>query len=389
MNYALAVGLAVAALASSARAQDLIAVKYSGSVYSLNSATGNGTLIGFSGHIDLNAMARRSDGRLFVGGGSSTSSTSSIYEIDPSTGLGTLVVNLPMSNIRALAFDPADVLYAIHHQGPAGSLNDLYTIDLTLGTATLIGSTGYPGIQGMTFAGSTLYGWEVGAGGGSGVGLITIDPSTGAGNDVNPAIGGLANDVQTLAYTSSSGGQLFGAKEKLYSVDMATGSLALMGNGGYSDLRGMEFLIDGLTMFCLSKKSSLQCTPSLWTGTTTASKSGAPAAILTAAPVPGGPGLPGILIYAKTPPAFPVQTSFGLLCLSGFARLGAFPSAPGGTTSSCNGAYSWDIAAIAAGTPAIAIGDALRIQAWYRDPGYAPPENANFTNGIDALTIVP
>jgi hypothetical protein len=144
----------------------------------------------------------------------------------------------------------------------------------------------------------------------------------------------------------------------------------------------------GISTFCTSKTSSLGCTPTLMTTAATAAKSGSPATLITAAPVPGGPGLPGILIYAKTPPVPPIVTSFGFLCLSSFARAGAFPSAPGGLAGTCSGMYIWNAADIAAGTPSIVIADVLRIQAWYRDPGFPPPGNANFTHGINAVTIV-
>jgi hypothetical protein len=163
-------------------------------------------------------------------------------------------------------------------------------------------------------------------------------------------------------------------------------------NGSIHEPADFVWQIEGSVVtssMCPSKTSSLGCTPLLMANVVTASKSGAPAATLTAAPVPGGAGLPGIIIYAKTPPAGPFATSFGLLCLSGFQRAGAFPSVPGGTSGTCTGAYEWNVSAIAAGTPSVAIGDVLRIQAWYRDPGFPPPGNANLTNVFDGITIVP
>jgi hypothetical protein len=144
----------------------------------------------------------------------------------------------------------------------------------------------------------------------------------------------------------------------------------------------------GVASFCTSKISSLGCAPLLSTSSATADKSGSPSTLVTAAPVPGGSGLPGILIYSKNPPVAPIATSFGFLCLSAFARAGSFPSTPGGTSGSCSGMYVWDLASIAAGTPGILIGDVLRIQAWYRDSGFAPPGNANFTHGLNAVTVV-
>jgi hypothetical protein len=140
--------------------------------------------------------------------------------------------------------------------------------------------------------------------------------------------------------------------------------------------------------FCTSKVSSLGCFPSLTANGAFASKSGSPAATLTASPVPGGAGLPGILLYSQSFEVPPIATSFGFLCLSPFARAGAFPSNPGGTPGTCTGAYTWNVSAIAAGTPTIQAGDSLRIQAWYRDPGYAPPGDANFTHGV-GMGVVP
>jgi hypothetical protein len=141
--------------------------------------------------------------------------------------------------------------------------------------------------------------------------------------------------------------------------------------------------------FCTSKTSSLGCAPALTSSPGTASKSGAPASTLTALPVPGGPGLPGILIYSTMAPIAPLATPFGFLCLGNFARAGAFPSTPSGTSGTCSGAYIWNVAAVAAGTTTIAVGDVLRVQAWYRDPGFPPPGDANFTHGLDGITIVP
>jgi hypothetical protein len=379
--------LAASALGSSAHAQDMIGISWSGDVYTLSSGSGSGSFLASSGLSQINAMARRSDGKVFVGGGNSATSTS-IYELNRSTGSATLVTSVPLGSIRGLAFGPSDVLYAINDpSAPFAGMDDLHTIDLGTGAAPLIGSTGYFGVQGLAYGAGGLYGFETGSGTGIGVGLISINTATGAGTDVNPSVGGSANDVQTLAF--GPGGTLFGARDQLFSLDLVSGAASLIGGGGYSDLRGVEFAGGGVAFFCTSKTSSLGCTPTLASSSATASKSGAPATMLGAGPVPGGPGLPGILIYSKNPPIAPIATSFGLLCLGNFARAGAFPSTPGGSAGTCTGGYSWNAAAIAAGTPTILVGDVLRIQGWYRDPGFPPPGNANLTNGIDGITIVP
>jgi hypothetical protein len=146
---------------------------------------------------------------------------------------------------------------------------------------------------------------------------------------------------------------------------------------------------NGNVSFCTSKPSSLGCVPSLEVQTSTIVKSGSPPAIVTAAPVPGGSGgLPGILIWTKSGLlTTPVNTSFGYLCLKSFMRAGAFPATPGGSALACNGSYEWDLSQIAAGTASMLVGDSIHIQAWYRDPGFPPPGNANFTQGTGPLTV--
>src|SRR5688572_19626159 len=105
--------LAALALGSTASAQDMIGISWFGDVYSLSSGTGSGSFVASSGLSQINALARRSDGKIFVGGGNSSASTS-IYEINRSTGAATLVTTVPLGSIRGLAFGPADVLYAVN-----------------------------------------------------------------------------------------------------------------------------------------------------------------------------------------------------------------------------------------------------------------------------------
>jgi hypothetical protein len=147
----------------------------------------------------------------------------------------------------------------------------------------------------------------------------------------------------------------------------------------------------GMTSFCASKPSSIPaCVPTLSAASPMVSKSGGPPNAMIAGPVPGGPGKPAILLYSDTGLlAMPVTTAFGLLCLDKFKRLGSFPATPGGTSGTCSGAYMWDLAAIAVATPGITVGDDLFLQAWYRDTGFPPPGNANFTNGVGPIEVVP
>jgi hypothetical protein len=146
----------------------------------------------------------------------------------------------------------------------------------------------------------------------------------------------------------------------------------------------------GVGTFCTSKPSSLpSCTPALsGTGSSVSKTSGT--YTVTATPVPGGAGKPGILIWTKNGLlGTPVNTSFGFLCLAQFQRAGNFPSSPGGTNGVCNGTYNWPFQSIVASFGTIAPGNNLHVQGWYRDSGFPPPGNANFTNGIGPILVTP
>jgi hypothetical protein len=165
-------------------------------------------------------------------------------------------------------------------------------------------------------------------------------------------------------------------------------------SSGFGSVNGIQLVEGGggggPAKFCTSKPSSLPgCTPTLDGTSTTVSKSaGAGSHTIDATPVPGGAGLPGILIYTETGLlGTPVNTQFGFLCLDQFSRLGNFPQSPGGTSGQCNGSYVWDFGAIVAATSAIAPGDTLHLQGWYRDPPSAGA--ANFTEGIGPIAVVP
>jgi hypothetical protein len=163
---------------------------------------------------------------------------------------------------------------------------------------------------------------------------------------------------------------------------------------GFGSVNGIQLVAagggGGPSKFCTSKPSSLPgCTPTLDGTSASVSKSaGSGSYTIDATPVPGGTGKPGILIYTETGLlGTPLSTAFGFLCLDQFARLGNLSANPGGTNGVCDGSYVWDFGAIAAATVAIAPGDTLHVQAWYRDP--LASGTANLTEGIGPLSVVP
>jgi len=234
-----AVVLWVLGIAGSAHAE-IIGVSWAGNVYSIDETTGSGFLLGASGYDRLNSLAADSSGIIY------SASSNALLTIDPITGSGTFVAPISTSNgVRGLAFSPDDVLFAVVDRGSPGSIgpDSIYTIDVTTGQLTLIGSTGYYGFQGLAFApDGTLYGWEGGHGGGYGIGLVTVDPLTGIVTDVNPSVGGSLGEGQTLDFSFDGDGTLYMASSWLYTVDINTGISTLVGGGGYSDIRGLAFL---------------------------------------------------------------------------------------------------------------------------------------------------
>jgi hypothetical protein len=214
----------------------LIGVSWSGTnspVVKIDKDTGIGTTIGLSGFSGLNSLAKNQAGTLYSASGNK------LITINPTTGAGTQVATLNFgekpSDVRGLAFSPQNVLYAvINDYGPGGiGPHYLYTVDVGTGVATLVGETG-PRVQSITFsAAGALYGWDIAEG------LLTINTSTGAATVVNPGVGALP-DIQGIVFAPD--GTLYGAREALYTIDTATSGCTLVGSGGYSDVRGIEFV---------------------------------------------------------------------------------------------------------------------------------------------------
>ncbi|MCX5888513.1 MAG: hypothetical protein NTY36_03575 [Deltaproteobacteria bacterium] len=206
-------------------------------VVRINQTTGTGSTIGLSGYSRLNSLAKDSDGVLY------SVSNNQLIKIDPNTGKGTLVVTLTFPtyppDVRGLTFSPSGVLYAINCRPGSGlPPHDLYTINLTTGVGTYIGPNDHDGltfgIQDIAFSpdGTTLYGWDVTKG------LVTINPATGNAT-AHPGWVGTA-DIQGIVFAPD--GALYGAGNGLYKINTTTGAYTMVGSGGYTDLRGLQFL---------------------------------------------------------------------------------------------------------------------------------------------------
>lgn len=208
--------------------RDLIAVTFGGTAVALDSRTGLGEALGATGRTGHNCTARV--GRQIytvevVGGGTPQRF---LNLIDDVTGQATRTVAITR-DLRGLAPGGSNSLLAITENG---TNDQLVRVSISSGTITVIGSTGFSGLQGLTLHGNTFLAWDVNAG------LVRVDHLTGAATDVNPAVGTGGAGVQFL--TSMTDGRLLGGHNSLYLIDPTTGAVTLRGSGQYNDLRGAE-----------------------------------------------------------------------------------------------------------------------------------------------------
>jgi len=200
-------------------------------VGTIDTTTGSWTSLGNAGFDKCNSLARDSAGVFYSAADPGVGVA--LITIDSSTGAGTQVALLSTElSVRALAFSPSDVLYAVH-VGAEG--NELWIIDTTTGNTTLVGEMGFGSVQCMAFhpTNGTLYAAD------NTEGLLTVDPATGVATDVNGGVGG-TGDVQTITVVPD--GTIFGVRNDLYSIDPVTGVYTLLATGGYPDLRGADFI---------------------------------------------------------------------------------------------------------------------------------------------------
>ena len=229
-------------------AATILGVSFDGGVSRIDESDGSGSSIGDTGFSGVNSLSRRGDGTFFSVARALDDAAATLFTIDPSNGAGSSIASLDFgkadASVRGLAFSPSNALFAVNNGGSRFSStdpDDLYTINVNNGLTSLVGNTGLPGIQALTFASDgTLYGWDVGTTGSNAKGLVVIDPLTGQAKDVNDSVGQPNGvDIQTLAFSPE--GTLYGGRDVLYRIDPKTGQATLVGSGGYSDIRGFDF----------------------------------------------------------------------------------------------------------------------------------------------------
>lgn len=169
--------------------------------------------------------------------GHNVASPSNLYTIDSTTGTATLVGSIGYADVTDVAFRD-NVLYGI-------TFSKFVAIDPATGIGTLIGSLGYSGMNALAVSDSGVFY----AASTSGT-FININEETGSGIYIGDFGSGLdssgdmafANDGTLYASINRSGY----TTDWLATIDLQSGQATLIGNFGYSDVWGLSFLNDQL-----------------------------------------------------------------------------------------------------------------------------------------------
>lgn len=147
-----------------------------------------------------------------------------LYTIDISTGVGSLVGSLGLSAVGdpGFAIDMYGQAFMIDNNNPASlpTPDKLYSVNLSTGEASLIGQTGIQNIDSLEFFGSTLYGISLNTDS-----LYTINVNTGSAS----LVGGLGFDIWQNTGLASDGTNLWAIDDQghIYDVNRLTGNATL------------------------------------------------------------------------------------------------------------------------------------------------------------------
>lgn len=204
-----------------AQAQDMIAVGWNGQMHALDSYTGVITPVG-NGLPNQNAAARDDHGRIWSTAGATLS------VLDPTQPGASVPLPGLVADLRGLANAGAQYLWGIEN----GPVDLLVRLDKVTGAKTVIGPTGYAGIEGLEQFDYSLYAWDTTAG------LLRVSKTTGLATDVDPNVGSGGASIAWLS--TRSDGKLIGGQNALYTIEPTTGAVALIASLGGQDLRGAD-----------------------------------------------------------------------------------------------------------------------------------------------------
>ena len=196
----------------------------------LNPNNGAGTNVGLTGFQRIYGIAiRPSTGQIYTT--LVTADITPLLKVDAETGNAYEVINLPLANIRAIAFDTNDNLYGASYKG------DLYTIDLANGNLTLVGGTGISALSSLAINPVDGQLWATPLGGA----IYKINKVDGSSTLI-----GNTGFSQTPSIAFDSEGKFFGTINfvaykisELISIDTANGTGTVIGSTGFSLISGL------------------------------------------------------------------------------------------------------------------------------------------------------
>ncbi|MEO6875901.1 MAG: PEP-CTERM sorting domain-containing protein [Opitutaceae bacterium] len=200
---------------------------------SIDTTTGAGTIVGTG--LGVNALGY---GIAYRGAQLYTynSVLDRIQQIDTTSGLIASTIDIGVGNLTGegdLTFrsDGIGFLSTVFKNGSSTPTNDLYTFNIATNSSTHIGTTGDVSINGLAFIGGTLYGVSKDAQ----PSLYTINQTNGNLS----LVGSLGVDMNSpfLGLSARSGGGLYtSVDDRLYTLDVATGTATQVNNDPYTDI---------------------------------------------------------------------------------------------------------------------------------------------------------
>ncbi len=237
----------------------------------LDPASGAFTVVGPLGAQTVASLAYDSNRGILFGTTTHSPAESNLIRINPATGGITIVGPLGVTLMHGLEYNPADdTLYGVAR--PSGSPAALYRIDRSSGAATLVVPLSVTGMFGLAYQSTTgvMYVAEIFS-----QNLYTLDLTTGVltlvgnfgvlgapfvqigmGMAFDPGWGLLATDNRGVA----------GQANHLYRVDMSTGAATFIGASAVGNLLGLAFVpgpcsanCDGSTVAPVLTANDFQC----------------------------------------------------------------------------------------------------------------------------------
>lgn len=190
--------------------------------------------------------------------GSTGAVGASLIDVDPATGTGTLRAPLgTLGPVTEIEFRADGVLFGT----TGGGSSNVITIDPATGVETLVGMHAFGAVNGLEFAGGTLYGsfFSAGPAGTEGppqYALVTVDQTDGSLTPIGPIadyfpVRGLAYDAGSatmygigIPLVELEGDAPVGVSDVLFTIDLGTAVTTEIGPTGFF-LGALEFGPDG------------------------------------------------------------------------------------------------------------------------------------------------